>query len=117
MRRRPQTRGTSSPCALPYPSTRIPAFFCNRDLSLSGKDDRNAEPRRVTGPAGSQEFSHSTLQGVIDQISEGCEEAQSEYHYVTENSRDWHKWNGEMIAYANVAALLDDLKSLSVLTR
>ena len=40
-----------------------------------------------------------------------------EYQAVTANSRDWHKWKGEMIAYANVVALLEDLKSRAVLIR
>jgi hypothetical protein len=55
------------------------------------------------------------LQGAIDQVTERFEEAQSECHLVTANSHAWHKWKGEMIAYANVVALLEDLKSRSVL--
>lgn len=54
---------------------------------------------------------HRALQGAIDQVTERFEEAQCEYHLVTANSRDWHKWKGEMIAYASVVALLEDLKS------
>jgi hypothetical protein len=57
---------------------------------------------------------HRVLQSAIDQVTAKFEEAQSEYQRVTVNSRDWHKWKGEMIAYANVVALLDDLKSRAV---
>jgi hypothetical protein len=38
---------------------------------------------------------------------------QSGYLLVTANARDWHKWKGE-IAYANVVALFEDLKSRPV---
>jgi hypothetical protein len=54
------------------------------------------------------------LQGAIDQVTKRFAEAQSEYQLVTANSRVWHKWKGEMIAYANVVALLEDMKSRSV---
>jgi hypothetical protein len=58
---------------------------------------------------------HRALQSAIDQVTAKFEEAQSEYQLVTANSRDWHKWKGERIAYANVVALLEDLKSHPVL--
>jgi hypothetical protein len=57
------------------------------------------------------------LQDAIDQVTQEFEEAQQEYQSVAANSPDWHKWKGEMIAYANVVALLEDLKSRAVLVR
>jgi hypothetical protein len=57
------------------------------------------------------------LQDAIDQVSRKFEEAQQEYQGVSTNSPDWHKWKGEMIAYANVVAVLEDLKSRAVLLR
>ena len=61
------------------------------------------------------ELLQRALQGAIDQVTARFDEAQSEYQLVTADSRDWHKWKGEMIAYANVVALLEDLKSHPVL--
>jgi hypothetical protein len=40
-----------------------------------------------------------------------------EYQGVSTNSPDWHKWKDEMITYANVVAVLEDLKSRPVLVR
>lgn len=51
------------------------------------------------------------LQDAIDQITQKFEEARQEYQSAAANSPDWHKWKGEMIAYANSVALLEDLKS------
>lgn len=122
MRRRPQTRSTSStrraavsvnanPGATPHSL----ALVCNREFSEREKDECRAGPGRVQGPTESQELLHRALQGAINQVTERFEEAQSEYQLVTANSRDWHNWKGEMIAYANVVALLEDLKSRSLL--
>jgi hypothetical protein len=57
------------------------------------------------------------LQDAIDQVSQKFEEAQQEYQGVSTNSPDWHKWKGEMIAYASAVAVLEDLKSRPVLVR
>ncbi|MCU1242358.1 MAG: hypothetical protein JWO71_3084 [Candidatus Acidoferrum typicum] len=51
------------------------------------------------------------LQDAIDQVTRKFEEAQQECQGVIANSAVWHKWKGEMIAYANVVAVLEDLKS------
>jgi hypothetical protein len=79
--------------------------------------------RCVAGP-GSRESSNDSedvrgrvLQDAINQVTEKFEEAQQEHQNVVVNSSDWHKWKGEMIAYANVVALLEDLKSRHVLVR
>jgi hypothetical protein len=65
----------------------------------------------------SQEPQCRSLQDAIDQVTQKFEEAQQEYQGVATSSPDWHKWKGEMIAYANVVALLEDLKSRYVLIR
>jgi hypothetical protein len=57
------------------------------------------------------------LHDAIDRITRKFEEAQRESHGVIANSAIWHKWKGEMIAYANVVALLEDLKSRAILVR
>lgn len=118
MRRRPQIFGTSPTGRAEPPVGASPgagsnwfALFRNRDFSLHGKDGCNAEP---VGIPESHELLHRVLQGVIDQVTTRFEEAQSEYRLLTANSRDWHKWKGQMIAYANVVALLEDLKSRPV---
>jgi hypothetical protein len=56
-------------------------------------------------------------QDAIDQFTQKFEEAQQECQGVIANSAVWHKWKGEMIAYANVVALLEDLKSRAALVR
>jgi hypothetical protein len=71
----------------------------------------NAEIRNLPVLPGDFSLLRRALQGAIDAVTERFEEAQREYHVVVANSRDWHKWKGEMIAYANVVALLEDLKS------
>jgi len=105
MRRRPQTRGTPSTrragvsvSANPGATLGSLALFCNRDFSRRGKGECSAGSGRVRGPTESQDLLHSAFQGAINGVTERFEEAQSEYHLVTANSRDWHKWKGEMIA-------------------
>jgi hypothetical protein len=75
--------------------------------------------RASAGPHQSAENSEEprcrALQDAIDQVTQKFEEAQQEYQDVIADSPDWHKWKGEMIAYANVVALLEDLKSRYVL--
>jgi hypothetical protein len=118
MRRRPQTRGTSSTRRAAVPVNANPgeylgllALLCDRDFSLPekerGQEECSAGPGTFLALAGSQELLHYT----IDRITERFAEAQAEYRLVTANSPDAHKWKGEMIAYANVVALLEDLKS------
>ena len=57
------------------------------------------------------------FQDAIDHVTQKFEEAQQECQGVIANSAVWHKWKGEMIAYANVVALLEDLKSHAILVR
>jgi len=57
------------------------------------------------------------LQNAIDHVTQKFEEAQQECHRVIANSAVWHKCKGEMIAYANVVALLEGLKSRVTLVR
>jgi hypothetical protein len=56
----------------------------------------------------------SAFQSAIDEVTQRFEEAQLEYQCV-DDSCERRKWKGEMISYANVIALLEDLKSRSVL--
>ena len=95
----------------------LPELFRDCDLSARGKGECKAAAGRRGSPAvdsslESQEFCRA-LQGAIDQVTKRFADAQSEYQLVTANSRVWHKWKGEMIAYANVVALLEDMKSRS----
>jgi hypothetical protein len=64
-----------------------------------------------------QEPQGRSLQDAIDQVTQKFDEAQQEYQGVAASSPDWHKWKGEMIAYANVVALLEHLKSRYTLIR
>ena len=57
------------------------------------------------------------FQDAIDHVTQKFEEAQQECQGVIANSAVWHKWKGEMIAYANVVAVLEDLKSHAILVR
>lgn len=121
MRRRPQIHGQSSTRragplvdASPGASSSPFTIFRDEDFSLRGKGECDVGPGRVQGPV-EGELLHRALQSAIDLVTARFEEAQSEYQLVTADSRDWHKWKGEMIAYANVVALLEDLKSHPVL--
>jgi hypothetical protein len=122
MRRRPQIHGRSSTrCAGPFlgagpgASSNSFALRCDRDFSLRGKNECSAGSGRVHGPIEGHELLYLALQGAVDQVTAKFEEAQHEYQLVTANSRDWHRWKGEMIAWANVVALLEDLRSRPVL--
>jgi hypothetical protein len=122
MRRRPLIRCLSSTRRVGASAATNPgatsdslAQFCDLDFFLRGYGECTAGPGRLHSPAESHELLHRALQGAIDQVTERFEEAQSEYQLVTPNSRDGYKWKGEMIAYANVVALLEDLKSRPVL--
>ena len=75
----------------------------------AGRCTASASPHEST--EGSEEPRCRALQDAIDQITQKFEEARQEYQSVAANSPDWHKWKGEMIAYANAVALLEDLKS------
>jgi hypothetical protein len=81
-------------------------------------------PGRCTAGAVSRESAKDqhevrcrALQDAIDQVTQKFEEARQECHQVIASSAVWHKWKGEMIAYANVVALLEDLKSHVTLVR
>ena len=118
MRRRPQIHGrSSSRCAGPLvgasPGVSLNSFalFCDRDFSLRGKSECNAGPGGVPSPAEANELLHRALRVAIDRVTAKFEEAQSEYQLVTANSCDRYKRKGQMIAYANVVTLLEDLKS------
>jgi hypothetical protein len=52
-----------------------------------------------------------TLPCAIDEVTARFEEAHYEYRVAAANSHSEHKWKGEMIACANVVALLENLKS------
>ena len=124
MRRRPLIHGSSSTRradvsvgAHPGATLDSLALFRDRAFSLRGNSECSAGLGQVERPAESHELLHRALQGAIDQVTQRFEEAQSEYRLVTANSRDGHKWKGEMIAYANAVALLEDLKSQPVLAK
>ena len=53
----------------------------------------------------------ATLPCAIGEVTPRFEEAHYEYRVVAANSHSEHEWRGQMIAYANVVALLEDLKS------
>ena len=93
------------------------APFYDRYFFLRGKCEDNSGPGHLPGPAESHELLQRALQCAIDQVTQRFEEARSEYQLVTANSRDWHKWKGEMIAYANLVALPEDLKSRPVVAK
>ena len=119
MRRRPPSRVTSSTRrALTPVSCSIPAsliLFLETFADGAGRCSAGVGARESARD--SEESRCRTLQDAIDQVTQKFEEAQLEYQAVIANSPDWHKWKGEMIAYANVVALLEDLKSRYVLVR
>ena len=122
MRRRPPSRvGFPTKRALPPVSTasvsdsRSLAFFLD---SSSGADGECAPGRGLRGTVQDDEASRCrALQDAIDQVTRKFEEAQQEYQSAAASSPNWHKWKGEMIAYANAVALLEDLKSRHALVR
>jgi hypothetical protein len=124
MRRRPLIRCSSSTRRVggsvgtnPGATSDLLVQFYGSDFFLRGYRECIAGPGHLHSPAESHELLHRALQGAIDQVTERFEEAQSEYQLVTPNSRDGYKWKGQMIAYANVVALLEDLKSRPVLAQ
>jgi hypothetical protein len=122
VRRRPSHRGISSNRrAVPPVSA---ASGANPDSLTLSLDPFADEPGHCSAGPGSRDNIKNSedlwcraLQDAIDQVTQEFEEAQQEYQSVAANSPDWHKWKGEMIAYANVVALLEDLKSRAVLVR
>ena len=110
----PSSRRAFAPASL-NPGAILDLLALLGDFSLGEKRQCSAGPGTGRGPTENQELLYRALQDAIDEVTQRFEEAQSEYHAVTANSRDWHKWKGEMIAYANVVALLEDLKSRAVL--
>jgi hypothetical protein len=122
MRRRPPSRGSSSPRRAAANTTAAPSATSDSfTLVLSrlahGAIHCSAGAGSRDPVKDSEEVRCRVLQDAIDQISRKFEEAQQEYQGLTTNSPDWHKWKGEMIAYANVVAVLEDLKSRAVLVR
>jgi hypothetical protein len=119
VRRRPPSRVTSS--------TRravVPAHCSVADSFTLVLETSAEEPGPCTAGAGPRDNARDSeaprcraLQDAIHQVTQKFEEAQQEYQGVIANSPAWHKWKGEMIAYANVVAILEDLKSRYVLVR
>ena len=122
MRRRPPSRVSFTTKRAAPPAS---AASAANPHSLTPFLDRFPEGAAECAPgAGSRESVKNgeevrcrLLQDAIDQISHMFEEAQQEYQGVSTNSPDWHKWKGEMIAYASVVAVLEDLKCHPVLVR
>jgi hypothetical protein len=120
MRRRPPSR-VSFPTkrALPRVSQApIPgslALFLDR--FSEGEGECTAGPGSRDSVKDDEDARCRALQNAIDQVTQKFEEAQQEYQSAAANSPDWHKWKGEMIAYANAVALLEDLKSRHALVR
>lgn len=96
-----------SPASVPNPGS-LTLFL---DGSSEGEGKCTAGPGFRDGVKGDEESRCRALQDAIDQVTQKFEEARQEYQSATANSPDWHKWKGEMIAYANAVALLEDLKS------
>ena len=119
MRRRPPSRVTSSTSrADALVSGSIPdsfSLFLETFVDGAGRCTASAGPRESAED--SEEPRCRALQNAIDQVTRKFEEAQQEYQSAAANSPDWHKWKGEMIAYANAVALLEDLKSRHALVR
>jgi hypothetical protein len=122
MRRRPPSCvGFPTKRALPPVS---PALVSNPgslalflDRSSEGEGECTAGPGSRDSVKDDEEARCRALQNAIDQVTQKFEEAQQEYQSAAANSPDWHKWKGEMIAYANAVALLEDLKSRHALVR
>ena len=121
MRRRPSSRvGFPTKRALPPVS---PASLSNPgSLTLFLARSSEGEGECTAGPGfratvkDDEKSSCRALRDAIDQVTRKFEEAQQEYQSAAANSPDWHKWKGEMIAYANAVALLEDLKSRHALS-
>jgi hypothetical protein len=122
VRRRAPSRGSFSPRRAAAPTSAASgAISDSLTLVLNavarGTAHCSAGAGSREGSKDSEEVRCRALQDAIDQVSRKFEEAQQEYQGVSTNSPDWHKWKGEMIAYANVVAVLEDLKSRAVLLR
>jgi hypothetical protein len=123
MRRRPHYyRGTSSTWRVvtsvavnPGHISDVLAFL--GDFSFHDTGECNAGPGRGQDSPDNRDALRIALQSAIDQVTQKFEEAQLEYQGVSDASCERHKWKGEMIAYANVVALLENLKSRPVLVR
>lgn len=122
MRRRPPSR-VSSPSRRAFAPVSAASGASTDSLKVL-LDMFGAQAGHCTAGAGSRESAKDNeearcraLQDAIDQVTQKFEEAQQEYQGVIANSALWHKWKGEMIAYANVVALLEDLKSRAALVR
>jgi len=85
------------------------------DPSFHETGECTAGPGHGQDPADHNDALRNAFQSAIDQVTQRFEEAQLEYQSVSDHSCERHKWKGEMIAYANVVALLEDLKSRSLL--
>ena len=122
MRRRPPSR-------VGFPTKRalspVSSASVSNPASLTRFFDRSsAEEGECTTGSGSRDTSRDdeepscrALQNAIEQVTQKFEEAQQEYQRSVADSSDWHKWKGEMIAYANAVALLEALKSRHALVR
>jgi hypothetical protein len=122
VRRRPPSSGTSSTRRAFTPASVASgaiadsvALFVDVLAAGAGYCSAGAGSRESTKDY--EEARCRALQDAIDQVTQRFEEAQQEYQGVIANSALWHKWKGEMIAYANVVALLEDLKSRAALVR
>jgi hypothetical protein len=116
MRRRPPSRVISSNRrAVADISPSSGAAPDSLALFLDASSDRAGQCSAGPGSRESAKDSDGvrcrTLQHAIDQVTQKFEEAQQEYQSVAANSPDSYKWKGEMIAYANAVALLENLKS------
>ena len=124
MRRRPPSRvgfPTKGARALPPVSPASASNPASLTLFLDGSSEGaggcTARPGSRDSSKDDEESSCRALQNAIDQVTRKFEEAQQEYQGAAANSPDWHKWKGEMIAYANAVALLEALKSRHTLVR
>lgn len=121
MRRRPPSRvGFPTKRALPPVSpasvSKPGSLTLFLDRSSGGEGECTTGGLRDT-VKDDEESGCRALQDAIDQVTRKFEEAQQEYQSAAASSPDWHKWKGEMIAYANAVALLEDLKSRHALVR
>src|SRR5258706_16111771 len=110
---RPSSRRGVAPASL-NPGVILDLFALFADFSVGEKSECNASPGSGRGPTGSQEMLCRALQSAIDEITQRFEEAKGEYRAVVANSHDCHKWKGEIIAFANLVSILENLKSRAV---
>ena len=123
MRRRPPSRGSSSTRRAFAPVSAASGAIRDSlrlflDIFAAGAGHCTAGAgRRGESVKDHDEGRCRILQDTIDHVTQKFEEAQQECQGVIAKSAVWHKWKGEMIAYANVVALLEDLKSRAALIR